>query len=343
MSAPAALERHARAVQEEMRAAMEGRDLPIYGYARYALGWQDRHGEPADAAGKGVRAALCMLGAEAVSDGPAELARARCAAAAVEFVHNFSLIHDDVQDRDEERRGRATVWKLWGVAQAINAGDALRELADLALRRAALHGAAAERIVDAGRRLNAATLRMIEGQYLDLTFEERTSVAVEEYVQMVECKTGAMMGVSLALGALFAGADARRADAFQRAGERLGRCFQLRDDHLGVWGDQAELGKSTESDIRRKKKSYPVLFALERSPAPARRQLLDIYAHDELGDDDVAAVKSLLAECGADTGTDRAASDEHLAFLDALDACAASAGAERDLRELADFTLKRAK
>ena len=341
MSGPAALERHARAVEAEMREAMAGRDLPIYGYARYALGWQDQRGEPADAAGKGARAALCMLGAEAASAGPAELARARCAAAAVEFVHNFSLIHDDVQDRDEERRGRPTVWKVWGVAQAINAGDALRELADHALRRAAMHGAEAELIVDAGRRLNAATLRMIEGQYLDLTFEQRTDVPVGEYLDMVECKTGAMMGVSLALGALCAGADAGRADAFQRAGERLGRCFQLRDDWLGVWGDAAELGKSTDSDIRRKKKAHPALYAIERSAAPSRRRLLEIYARESLSDADVEEVRSLFDEAGAGEATEAATREERDAFERALARCAPRPQARRDLIDLADFTINR--
>lgn len=338
---PAALARHHDGIQAEMKAALEGRKLPIYDYARYALGWIDRHGAPADAAGKGARGALCMLAAEAVSADPEALARARCAAAAVEFVHNFSLVHDDVQDRDEERRGRPTVWKIWGIAQAINAGDALRELADGALRSAAPRGAPAERILDAGRRLNAATLRMIEGQYLDLTFEQRTDVSVAEYAEMVECKTGAMMGVSLALGALFAGAEPDRCDAFQRAGERLGRCFQLRDDWLGVWGDAAELGKSTDSDIRRKKKAHPALYAIERSAARSRRRLLEIYARESLSDADVEEVRSLFDEAGAGEATEAATREERDAFERALARCAPRPQARRDLIELADFTINR--
>ena len=340
-AAPAALSRHHDGIQAEMEAVFEGRSLPIYDYARYALGWIDQRGEPADAAGKGARGALCMLAAEAVSADPEALARARCAAAAVELVHNFSLVHDDVQDRDEERRGRPTVWKIWGVAQAINAGDALRELADAALRRAALHGVTPDRIVEADRRLNAATLRMIEGQYLDLTFEQRTDVSVAEYAEMVECKTGAMMGVSLALGALFAGAEPGRCDAFQRAGERLGRCFQLRDDWLGVWGDAAELGKSTDSDIRRKKKAHPALYAIERAAAPARRRLLEIYARESLSDADVGEVRSLFAEAGAAEATDAAMREERAAFERALAGCDPGPRARRDLIELADFTIDR--
>ena len=338
---PAALDRHHAGVQAEMRAVLEGRSLPIYDYARYALGWIDERGAPADAGGKGARGTLCMLAAEAVDDAPDALARARCAAAAVEFVHNFSLVHDDVQDRDEARRGRPTVWKVWGVAQAINAGDALRELAGGALRRAVRHGAPAERIVEADRRLNAAALRMIEGQYLDLAFEQRTDVSVGEYAEMVECKTGAMMGVSLALGALFAGAGPDRCDAFQRAGERLGRCFQLRDDWLGVWGDAAELGKSTDSDIRRRKKAHPALYAIERSPAGARRRLLEIYAKEALSDDDVDEVRALFAEAGAAERTEAAAREERDAFAAALAECAPRAAAGRELLELADFTLSR--
>ena len=218
-----------------MRAAFPVGSLPIYDMARYALGWQAENGEPANASGKGARAALTMLGAEAITDDAAALERATAGAAAVELVHNFSLVHDDVQDGDLERRGRPTVWTIWGVAQAINTGDLMRELADAALRRARTLGAPAESVLEANRRLNQATMLMIEGQYLDLTFEQRLDVEVDEYLGMVERKTGAMMGVSLAIGATLAGASQEQADALDRAGRRLGRCFQMRDDWLGIW------------------------------------------------------------------------------------------------------------
>lgn len=350
---PAALTRHTAAVEAEMRATVDaaaaggGLELPIHEMARYALGWIDQQGKPDDAAGKRARPALCMLGAAAISADSAAQRRALHGAAAVEFVHNFSLVHDDIQDQDEQRRGRPTVWTIWGVSQAINAGDALRELADLALLRA--HGeqgeqgadASAEAILDAAARLNGATLRMIEGQYLDLTFEERLDVELDEYLRMVERKTGAMMGVSLAIGATLAGGSARQADALQRAGERLGRCFQIRDDWLGVWGDAAALGKSTQSDIRRKKKSFPVLWTLRNAPAAVRRSLLDAWRIEALSDEDVAAVQALLDESGASEAADEAAEREYQAFRSALLDCQPREEAVAELEAIAAFTMQR--
>ncbi len=344
---PAALTRHAEAVEAEMRATVDaaaergGMALPIHDMARYALGWIDQQGAPDAAAGKRARPALCMLGAAAISADPQLQARALCGAAAVEFVHNFSLVHDDIQDQDEQRRGRPTVWKIWGVSQAINAGDALRELADLALLRAAAAGAPAPAILAAAARLNGATLRMIEGQYLDLSFEQRLDVALEEYLRMVERKTGAMMGVSLAIGAALAGAETARADALQLAGQRLGRCFQIRDDWLGIWGDAAALGKSTSSDIRRKKKSYPILWTLHSAPAGVRSALLEAYRQTALDDDDVSAVQSLLDESGAAAAAHSAAEQEYAAFRSALLACRPRPEAAAELEAVAAFTLQR--
>lgn len=347
IATPAALSRYHEAVQSEMRAAFPKVDLPIYEMARYALGWQDEHGEPASASGKGARAALTMLGAEAISDDPNALRRATAGAAAVEIVHNFSLVHDDVQDGDVERRGRPTVWKIWGVAQAINTGDLMRELADAALRRALLHGASAEAVIEAVRRLNRATMLMIEGQYLDLTFEQRTDVAIDEYLGMVERKTGAMMGVSLSIGATLAGASSEQADALDRAGKRLGRCFQMRDDWLGIWADPDALGKPTDADIRRRKKSYPILYTLGNAPSAARRELMEIYRSDlssdgaDLADDQVDWVHQLLGEIGADEATDQAARDEYDAFRVELESAQPRAAAVDDLEALALFTLER--
>ena len=345
-STPAALTRYHDAVQAEMRAAFPDRDLPIYDMARYALGWRDEAGNPASASGKGARAALTMLGAEAINDDRDALRRAAAGAAAVEIVHNFSLVHDDVQDGDIERRGRPTVWMVWGVAQAINTGDLMRELADAALRRASGHGATAESVLEAIRRLNQATMLMIEGQYLDLTFEQRLDVQVEEYLAMVERKTGAMMGVSLAIGATLAGASTAQADALDRAGKRLGRCFQMRDDWLGIWADPDALGKPTDADIRRRKKSYPILYTLDHAPAEARRELLDLYRRElgdeaDLPDEQVDWVHSLLGEVGAGAATEEAAREEYEAFGRELAAADPRAEAVADLEALALFSLER--
>ena len=224
--------------------------------ARYHLGWEDERGNPSDAGGKGLRAGLCLLACEAAGG---DWKIAMPAAAAVELVHSFSLVHDDIQDRDRERHHRPAVWTVWGEAQAINAGDALLALARLALAGASVPS---KTLVRAGRCLDEATLEMVEGQVLDLEFENCDYVSVDEYLDMVGRKTGALFACSLSLGAIVAGAGNQRVGQFDRLGRRLGVAFQVRDDVLGIWGEAEKTGKPAGADLQRRKKSLPVLVAL---------------------------------------------------------------------------------
>ena len=340
--APAALLRSQSLVRAEMEAVLSGRVLPFYDMARYALGWQEADGRPrADGGGKGMRPTLCLLGAAGLDASEAGRARALAGAAAVELVHSFSLVHDDIQDQDVERHHRPTVWKAWGVAQGINVGDALREMAQMALDRAQQAGAAAATVLAAQRLLNRAALEMIEGQYLDLRFEHEPDVGVEAYLDMIRRKTGAMMGCSLALGGILGGADAGLATRMDRAGRRLGLCFQIRDDYLGVWGDSARTGKSSDNDIRRRKKTYPVVTAVMAADTDTRHELRRLYAQPSLDDADAAAVRQILTDVDADGATQRAAEAEHAAFLEEMRGCALRPEAAAELEEIARFILDR--
>ena len=342
MQIPEALLQHRPLVDAEMRSLLRERPLPIYDMARYALGWQEADGRPRDdGGGKGLRPALCLLVADAIDGSAAARARAAAGAAAVEFVHNFSLVHDDIQDGDAERHHRPTVWAQWGMAQGINVGDALRELAQLALERARDAGASADTVLSAHRLLSDSALTMIEGQYLDLAFEGRATIAVDEYLGMIERKTGAMIGCSMALGALLSSEDADLAAGLNRAGRRLGCCFQIRDDYLGVWGDSAVTGKSSDNDIRRRKKTYPVVYAFQAAPPAERARLDRVYAQAEVGDTDVVEVTRLLAAVGAKEATTQAAREQHDAFLTALKACPLPAEARATLESVAQFILRR--
>jgi geranylgeranyl diphosphate synthase type I len=222
------------------------------------------------------------------------------AAGALELVHNFSLIHDDIQDRDRERHHRPTAWSIWGEAQAINAGDALLALAHQALMRLDERGVAAGQIVAAARLLDRRTLEMVEGQVLDIGFEERTDVTLDDYIEMTGKKTGALFDCALSLGAIVAGADEQMIAAFGRCGRRLGVAFQVRDDMLGAWGSVDRTGKPAASDVRRRKKTLPIVYALQHSSEPARRDLAAILAKAALTEDDVKAVLRVLDECGAE-------------------------------------------
>ncbi|WP_369213008.1 polyprenyl synthetase family protein [Streptomyces flavofungini] len=256
-TAPACLSHGRVTVTPALRAAVDRLDHRSRHQAAYHFGWITAAGMPTSAdAGKAVRPALALLSAEAVG-APPEIALP--GAVAVELVHNFSLLHDDLMDGDEKRRHRHTVWKLWGPDSAILTGDAMLALAQEVLLDSGLPTAA-----PAARLLARTTRQLIRGQVQDLSFERRAHVTVEECVDMTAGKTGALLSASAAIGAVLAGAPEATVDALARYGDRLGLAFQLVDDLLGIWGDPAVTGKPVHSDLRSRKKSLPVSHALNQ-------------------------------------------------------------------------------
>jgi geranylgeranyl diphosphate synthase, type I len=235
----------------------------------YPLGWVDPELRPLErtvASGKRLRPALCLLVCEAVCG---DYRPALAAAAAVELVHNFSLVHDDIQDESPLRRGRPTVWAKWDTAQAINVGDSLFALAQLAM----LHDERTEPQVqiEAARRLNVTCLRLVEGQFLDLELQAGGSATFEAYQAMVGGKTAALLECAAWLGARCGGTPRAGADSFGEFGRRLGMAFQFQDDLLGLWGDPRQTGKSAESDLLTRKQALPAVLALRRSGPAADR------------------------------------------------------------------------
>ena len=296
MEAPAALSRYRDRVLAEMRAALEDRPLPLYGMMRYHLGWEDQRGNPAPAVGgKMLRPALCLLVCEAFGG---EADQAAPAAAAVELLHNFTLIHDDIEDASEERHGRPTVWRLWGVPHAVNAGDGLFSLARYTLYRLREEGVDAETVLSAARLFDAACLRLCEGQYRDLAFQERLDVDVQEYLAMVEGKTGALMGAAAGIGGLLAGLAPPAVARVQAFGTKLGLAFQIRDDVLGIWGEPGT-GKPVGQDITDRKKSYPVVYAFAAAQGADRDRLRAIYRQERVAPQEAAEVLAVLERTGA--------------------------------------------
>ena len=225
----------------------------------YSMGWEGEGAGPA-AQGKRIRPLLVLLAAAAAGG---RWQATLPAATAVELLHNFSLIHDDIEDNSPLRRGRPTVWRKWGIAQAINAGDTLYALAHLALQR--LSETASPGIaLQAARLFHQTCLHLTQGQYLDLAYQSRPSLSVDDYWPMVGGKTAALLAACTGLGALSAGADESELQAYGEFGRLLGLAFQVQDDLLGIWGDAALTGKSTESDLVEGKKSLPVLYGLEK-------------------------------------------------------------------------------
>jgi geranylgeranyl diphosphate synthase, type I len=266
-----------------------------YAMMQYHMGWRSASLEPISApSGKRIRPLLCLLACGAAGGDPRT---ALAPAAGLELLHNFSLIHDDIEDNSATRRHRLTVWKLFGMPQACNVGDGMFGLAHLAFHRLGDRGIEDSVVLEALRLFDETCLSLTEGQYLDMDFEKRANVSAEEYFRMIAAKTGALLAASPQLGALVAGADAEQVETYRSYGSAMGRAFQLQDDVLGIWGDEAVTGKSAASDILSKKKSLPVIYALS-SPA-AGKQLAELYARSSLTGEDVPPVLTLLEVSGA--------------------------------------------
>ncbi|WP_020522065.1 polyprenyl synthetase family protein [Catelliglobosispora koreensis] len=304
LAAALLLERGREVTEPALRRATDSLPGSIRHIAGYHFGWWDKFGNPSVTSnGKALRPTLVLLAAEAAGGSAAV---ATPAAVAVELVHNFSLIHDDVMDGDETRRHRPTVWKVFGPGPAILAGDALLTLAFDVL---ALSGH--PRVAEASKVLNAAVVELIEGQAEDLAFEERERVSLKECFQMARHKTAALLECSATLGAIFGGASLEVAASLRAFAGDLGLAFQVVDDLLGIWGDPASTGKPVHSDLRSRKKSLPVVAAMT-SGTEAGRKLAAAYG----GDEDAAVLAGLVEAAGArdwclaqaDVLTDRALS-----------------------------------
>ncbi|MFF5481699.1 family 2 encapsulin nanocompartment cargo protein polyprenyl transferase [Streptomyces sp. NPDC012935] len=267
------LERARASVDPELRAAIESLPPALRRIGRYHFGWEHPDGTPATGnAGKAIRPAL-VLAAAAALGGPKARAAAVRAAVAVELVHNFTLLHDDVMDRDATRRHRPTAWTVFGDADAILAGDALQALA-LRLLAEDPHPASAA----AAARLADCVVELCAGQQADTAMEKRApgEVGLDEVLAMAEAKTGALLGCACALGALYASAADEDVAALDAFGREAGLAFQLIDDVIGIWGDPSHTGKPAGADLAARKKSLPVVAALT-SGGPAAAELAALY------------------------------------------------------------------
>ncbi|MCZ7573417.1 MAG: polyprenyl synthetase family protein [Ardenticatenaceae bacterium] len=337
----AMLSPYIQAVEREIQRRVpptEGGYCGFYGMLHYHLGWANADFEPeVGPRGKRIRSALCLLTCEALRG---DFVPALPAAAAVELLHEFSLVHDDIEDGDRERRHRPTVWANWGKAQAINAGDGLYALAQLALLGLSEHNLPPDLILKAQQRFNETAVRLCQGQFLDISFERRPMVGPDEYLAMISGKTAALVGCAVELGGLVAGASADDLAALQTFGEALGLAFQMRDDLLGLWGDPQRTGKPAGNDIRKRKKSLPVMVALA-GEGPASACLREIYARRTLDDRAVAEALALIAQTGARDQVHTLAYHESERALAALDRLSVPAERLAPLRTLAEALLER--
>ncbi len=264
--------------------------LKIYGQMQYHLGWLDQQLRPADGhPGKLLRPKLLLLSYELAwaqgqtpsTNPPAlPLQPALPAAAAVELAHNFTLLHDDIQDGDVERRHRPTVWSVWGIPEAILVGDALLALTRLHLWKVLDKGVEPATALNLAKLFDTALLKLTEGQYLDMSFERQQQVSLSSYEEMISRKTGILMRCATEMGAILGTSNLEIIEGLSRFGHALGLAFQVRDDMLGVWATEAELGKLPAGDIYRRKKSLPILHAFRYAQPGDQQAIAKIYNQD---------------------------------------------------------------
>ena len=336
---PAIFQRYRSDINHALRGYLSRDDVGVYDMLRYNMGWVDLDGNPCAATeGKALRPTLCLFACEAAGGSVKE---AMPAAVALEFIHNFSLVHDDIQDRDETRHHRLTLWAAWGVPKALVAGNVLRVVADRTLDGLVEEGVDLDRALAAVGVLTEAYLEMIEGQYLDLSYEGRPDIGIRDYLDMISRKTGALIRTSLKLGALIGTRSRATIQALLECGRSLGYVFQIRDDVLGVWGDQDTTGKPVGADVRRKKNSFPVVYAMAEARGEDKRSLKAIYRKDHIGDDDVAVVLDIMGRTKAKEYAQSLAEEHSDRALRAMDGVELAPNIRQELQELARFLLVR--
>src|SRR5713226_3666569 len=289
----ALLEARVASIDEEVRSLLtqpEPALQPFYGMMLYHLGLDSIRPR----GGKRLRPLLCMLVFEALAGAPQ---RVLPAAAAIELLHNFTLIHDDIEDQDPARHHRPTVWSVWGVPQAINAGDGMYAVSRLAVQRLRKLGFPAERILDFASLMDQTCVRVCEGQFLDISFESRTDVTAERYRGMAAKKTGALFAASAKASGILATDDHAVHDALSRFGTEFGQSFQAHDDLQGIWATSDRTGKVEMNDLVKRKKSLPVVLAFERVSPKVRAQLDALFAPPApLPAENVEKIRAILDE-----------------------------------------------
>jgi len=303
-------------IESELEAIVMDKKLTLYDMLRYHLGLQEVSGELCHKKyGKLIRPILCLLCCQATEG---SLTQAIPAATSLELVHNFSLIHDDIQDNSHLRRMRPTVWKLWGKEHAINAGDAMFVLSYMEMLKLQNTNTSDKNIVRSIKLLSEACISICEGQYLDMLYAENCNVTIDSYLTMIMKKTAELIASSTALGASFGTENDDEIYEFYRFGRDLGMAFQIADDILGIWSTEAKTGKTENIDILNKKKTLPVIYALNKSTNQERKELESYYSQNSTETHNVSRIVEIFNNLNAFTYSKNMAEQYYLKALSTL-------------------------
>lgn len=305
-------------IQRAMRAAFPQAEPSVtrfYGMQEYHLGWRDTTLQPSSAdPGKLIRPQLALLACSVVGG---DASQALPLAASIQLAHDFTLLHDDIQDNSDLRRGRVTVWKEWGIGQGVNAGDGLLLVAHLALYQLADAGVPPAVVLEVARRFNQTILDVCEGQFLDMSFEGRLDLGEDDYLAMIGRKTAALLAGATSLGAIVGGAEPAAVQALANFGRNLGLSFQIQDDVLGIWGQPAITGKPYAADLLQRKVSLPIIRALHEDAAAA--VLCQVYSKPALDEQDVQVVLDALAKTSVRRSCEELSAHYHQQAIAALE------------------------
>lgn len=341
VATPSFFARYRPVISAALKAELSHLDLGVYSTHRYYMGWEDEGGRPVSGKeGKRLRPTLALLGCDALGG---DVSQAVPIATALEFIHNFSLIHDDLEDLDDKRHDRATIWVVWGDSIAIISGNAMLQIADRAAKGLVYNGVSPSMALRIQMLITRSYLHMVEGQYLDLDYETRSEVSISEYLAMIDRKTGALIRASLYLGALVAthdDSDCYAADDLGMAAFEIGRMFQIRDDMLGVWGGD-ETGKPVGSDLRRKKKALPTVHIMNSARGAAKRRIEEIFDANEVDDSDVEDMLSIMEESGTYGYCMDVAQSHWDSAVTVLERINLDDSVKGDFRELGEYLLDR--
>jgi geranylgeranyl diphosphate synthase type I len=334
------LTKYAADVEETIKRLVNEAPRSIRNIISYHLGWVDQNFQPVDSQrGKMLRPTISLLVFEAITGRYKE---ALPPAAAIEMIHNFSLLHDDIEDNDVERRGRPTAWTIWGQSRVINLGDYLFSLAYKALYQLDPDRIPPDRIFVVFCLVNEACLKLTEGQDLDLQFETLREVSTDMYLDMVYKKTGALIEAAILAGAKLATSDENIIQNYYDFARNVGLAFQIRDDILGIWGDTSKTGKSIVNDLRKKKKTLPIIYMLNKSSGTRREKLERYYSNPEpLSEAEIEFVRECLAWAEARHYAQGVADDYRQKAFAALDKIGTANQAQAELKMITEFLVSR--
>lgn len=338
-SIPPRLKSYSEEISKTIGDYVRGRDGRLHEMINYHLGFGTKKGN-GKLKGKAIRSSLALFTTEALGGDPND---AKPAAVALELIHNFSLVHDDIQDDAETRRGTESVQARWGPDQAINAGDGLKDLSLLALTELS-DGSQPIQTLTALNSLAEYSLRMIKGQVQDLDYMNRDDVGIDGYLNMIREKTCALLEASFHLGGIYSDATEEEIDQLTSFGRSLGYVFQIRDDWLGIWGQPEESGKSAKSDLTEKKMSFPVVFATQEGRGEPLAKLKKLYFREgKLGEEEVNRVREILERIGAKKKTNEWAEKYWEEARSQLEKTELEGWAKQELEKFGSFSLHRKK